>query len=67
MPGPQDDVEELHSEGAESDAVEVNRELFKDVKFFLHESIKKNFSRRNLTQDIKVRYEPPLGSYPSSY
>lgn len=53
------DVEELHSEGA--DHVEVNRDLFKDqhgsIEFFLHESIKKKFSRRNLTRDIEVRHE----------
>ena len=47
-------MEELHSEEAESE-VEVNRDLFKDIKFFLHESIKNNFARRNLTRDIKVR------------
>lgn len=62
MPEPQD-VKELPSEGAESDDVEVNRDLFKDqygrsIPFFLHDSIKKNFSRRNLTRDIKVRREP---------
>jgi hypothetical protein len=54
--------DELHSEGSESDDAEVNRDLFKDqhgsVKFFLHESIKKRFSRRNLTRNIEVRREP---------
>ena len=56
---PQDDVdvEELHSEaGSEHD--EINRDLFKDIAFFLHKSIKKNFSRRNLIRDIVVRREP---------
>jgi hypothetical protein len=57
MPEPQDDVEELHSEGAEPDD-EVNRDLFKDVKFYFHESVKKDFSRRNLARDIKVGHEP---------
>ena len=52
MPEPQDDVEESFSEGAFFD--EVNRDLFKDVKFFLHQSVKKNFARRKLTRDIKV-------------
>ena len=58
MPKPQDDVEELHSDGAESNEVEVNRDLFKDIKFYLHESIKKRFSRNNLTRDIEVGHEP---------
>jgi hypothetical protein len=57
MSEPQDDV----SEGTKSDE-EVNHDLFKDqdgsVKFFLHESIKKKFARRNLTRDIEVRREP---------
>lgn len=60
----QDDVDELQSEEAGSEDVEVNRDLFKDehgfpVAFFLHRSIKKSFSRRNLTRDIKVRHEFP--------
>ena len=55
MHEPQDDV---GSEGAESDDDEVNRGLFKNAKFFLHESIRKKFSRRNLTRDIEVRNEP---------
>lgn len=63
MPDPQDDVGELQSEGTESDGVEVNGELFKNIKFFLHKSIKKNFSRRNLTRDIKVQH----GSHSSNY
>lgn len=63
MPEPRNDVEELHSEGAESGDGEVNRDLFKDqhgrsIPFFLHKSIKKRFSRRNLTRDIKVPHEP---------
>jgi hypothetical protein len=57
MPEPQDDTEELHSDGADSEDVEINRDLFKDIAFFLHKSIKKNFSRRNLTRDIEVRCE----------
>lgn len=62
MPEPQD-VEELQSEEVESEDVEVNRDLFKDqygfrIAFFLHKSIKKSFSRRNLTRDIEVRLTP---------
>lgn len=57
MPEPKVDTEEFHSEGADSEDVEINRNLFKDIAFFLHESIKKNFSRRNLTRDIEVRRE----------
>jgi hypothetical protein len=57
---PQDDVNELNSEGADGSDVEVNRDLFKDqyghsIEFFLHKSIKKKFSQRNLTRDIEVR------------
>ena len=59
MPEPED---ESHSEGPESDGAELNRDLFKDqhgsVKFFIHESIKKKFPRRNLTRNIQVRREP---------
>jgi hypothetical protein len=59
-----DDVDELQSEEADSEDVEVNHDLFKDehgfpIAFFLHKSIKKSFSRRNLTRDIKVRHEFP--------
>ena len=57
MPEPQNDAEGSHPEGADSEDVEINRDLFKDVAFFLHESIKKKFSRRNLTRDIEVRRE----------
>lgn len=67
MPGPQNDVIELMEEEDEvaSDDARMNRDLFKDqhgfpIGFFLHKSIKKGFSRRNLSRDIKVRYEPEV-------
>ena len=56
MPEPQDNAEELFPEGASDD--EVNRDLFKGIKFFFHRSVKKKFHRRKLTRDIKVEHEP---------
>lgn len=60
------DDEELQSEEAESEDVEVNR-VFEDqdgfpIAFFLHKSIKKSFARRNLTRDILVRPDS-IGSH----
>jgi hypothetical protein len=54
-----DDAKEMHSDRAESEDVEVNRDLFKyqnghPIAFFLHGSIKKDFYRQNLTRNIEV-------------
>lgn len=64
----QENVDELQSGGTESEDAEVNHNLFQDqhgfrIAFFLHESIKRSFLRRNLTRDIEVCHDSPVYSY----